>query len=113
MEGLIPKIFKSLKKSKTLRPQQNPQKSPIHNIQDFYPDGYNLKYDIPALQQQQQQQMVDGLSAESTFRPRRQKSFGNAHYVDGRYSSEEARDSSKQIVRFTSHRRMFSCITGA
>ncbi|WOH07858.1 hypothetical protein DCAR_0727292 [Daucus carota subsp. sativus] len=112
MEGLIPKIFKSLKKSKTLRPQQNPQKSPIHNIQDFYPDGYNLKYDIPALQQQQQQ-MVDGLSAESTFRPRRQKSFSNAHYVDGRYSSEEARDSSKQIVRFTSHRRMFSCITGA
>ncbi|KAL8122251.1 hypothetical protein AgCh_018844 [Apium graveolens] len=112
MEGLIPKLFKSFKKSKTLR-QHNPQSTPIHNIQDFYPDGYNLKYEVPVQQQHQQQQQVDGFDQETKFRPQRQKSFSHVHYVDGRYSSEESVDSSRQIVRFKSHRRMFSCVTGA
>ncbi|KAK1390891.1 hypothetical protein POM88_019069 [Heracleum sosnowskyi] len=110
MEGLIPKLFKSFKKSKTPR-QHNPQSTPIHNIQDFYPDGYNLKYEVP-VQQQQQQPRVDGFDEESKVRQRRQKSFSHVHYVDGSYSSEEPVDSSKQIVRFRSHRRMFSCVTG-
>lgn len=112
---MIPKFLKSFKKSKTLRRQHNnPQSTPIHNIQDFYPDGYNLKYEVPVqLQVQQQEQIVDGFDQESKFRQRRQKSFSHVHYVDGRYSSGESGDSSKQIVRFRSHRRMFSCIGGS
>lgn len=116
MEGLIPKLFKSFKKNKTPRPHNNPQSTPIHNIQDFYPDGYNLKYEVPVQQQQQQQQQqqgVDGFDQESKFRQRRQKSFSHVHYVNGRYSAGESEDSSKQIVRFRSHKRMLSCITGA
>nr|GEX23796.1 50S ribosomal protein like [Tanacetum cinerariifolium] len=39
MEGLIPKVYKSIKRSMTVK---EPFQS--YNIADFYPDGYNYKY---------------------------------------------------------------------
>ena len=39
MEGLIPKVYKSIKRSMTVK---EPYQS--YSIEDFYPDGYNYKY---------------------------------------------------------------------
>lgn len=107
MEGLIPKIYRSLKRSKTLRHHKNSQQSTIQNIEDFYPDGYNFRYDLPLLQQQQFPKITDGLDTKNKSMQRRQKSYRRA-----RYWPEESRKKSKS-ARFGSQRRMFSCITGA
>lgn len=107
MEGLIPMIYKSLKRSKTLRQHKNPQPSPIQNIEDFYPDGYNLRYDVPSVQQYPK---IDGFDTKNKLMQRRQNSWRRASL---RYWPEESMESRKKFVRFASQRRMFSCITGA
>lgn len=100
-------VFKSLKKSKTRR-QYTSLSAPAtqsYNIADFYPNGYNFQYAA----QTQQDEKID----ESKFSHRRYKSFNHVDYAGGRYLPEDSVKPSKQLVRFRSHRRMFSCITGS
>ncbi|WOH12530.1 hypothetical protein DCAR_0832035 [Daucus carota subsp. sativus] len=100
MEGLIPTIYRSLKRSKSLRQRKHPaaQASPIHNIQDFYPDGYNFVYDD---------------------RPRIESSFDmktKSMQIPQKWCYDDhagGKKWPKKFVRFGSQRRIFSCITGA
>lgn len=106
MEGLIPKLYNSLKRSKTLRQHKNPQQSTIHNIQDFYPDGYNFRYDLPPVQQYPSIHPFDTKTMLMQQRPK------SCRHSSVRYWPEETRESRKKIARFGSQKRMFSCITG-
>ncbi|GFP80178.1 hypothetical protein PHJA_000161200 [Phtheirospermum japonicum] len=119
MDGLIPIVYKSLKRSKTRRQYQclSPSSAaPIthtYNIADFYINendhhhGYlSRKYD------DQYVNRAPGLRGAHLRR------FNSTH-IDGGgargFGLEEVDSSaakSKQLVRFRSH-RMFSCVPGA
>ncbi|OIT01950.1 PREDICTED: uncharacterized protein LOC109227747 [Nicotiana attenuata] len=96
MEGLIPLVYKSIKRNKTLRKYESLSSAGAnsYNIEDFYP---NESYLVAA----------DGGGAEN-YRHRRTQSF-HVKYDGGLNSVSTPKD--KQLVRFTSH-RMFSCVTG-
>lgn len=83
MEGLIPKVYKSIKRSMTVK---EPYQS--YKIEDFYPDGYNYKYP---------QQENTGSHLVSTKRT--QSAKNNVHQ--------------KQLVRFRSHRLLSCVTGGA
>ncbi|KAL7595629.1 hypothetical protein Lser_V15G29606 [Lactuca serriola] len=82
MEGLIPMVYKSIKRSMTVKGRyQN------YNIKEFYPDGYNYHYP--------QQENNDKPQVSTT---RSKSTHGNL-------------DNNKKLVRFRSH-RLLSCVTG-
>ncbi|KAL4591050.1 hypothetical protein LXL04_003998 [Taraxacum kok-saghyz] len=83
MEGLIPKVYKSIKRSMTVR-----ERYQSYNIKEFYPDGYNYHYP--------QQENKDKSQISTT----RSKSTTHGHVVNN-----------KKLVRFRSH-RLLSCVTG-
>ena len=102
MEGLIPTIYRSLKRSKSFRQRKDraaqPSPSPIHNIQDFYPDGYNFVYD-------DRPRIPSSFDMKTKLMQRRQKWCDDDNAGGKKWP--------KKFVRFGSHRRIFSCISGA
>ncbi|KAL7145705.1 hypothetical protein ABFS83_07G105300 [Erythranthe nasuta] len=108
MEGLIPMVYKSLKKSKTRRNYEclSTGAAQAYNISDFYvKDGDNYVIAGP--------DKVSGLGG-----PPHHRRYNSVHVAGGGGAArgfeeeEEEATKSKQLVRFRSH-RMFSCVTGA
>ncbi|KAH7857964.1 hypothetical protein Vadar_018395 [Vaccinium darrowii] len=121
MEGLIPLVCKTLKKSHTRRKYTRLSSSSAatqsYNISDFYPQGFSYQYSTP--QPEIQTSAIGGVG--------RSKSVGHHSYHHHRHNSSLGEYSSgfsaggdqemvimkpKQLVRFRSH-RFFSCVTGA
>ncbi|KAL3642155.1 hypothetical protein CASFOL_012970 [Castilleja foliolosa] len=113
MDGLIPMVYKSLKRSKTRRHYQSLSPSSAasithtYNISDFYTKNETH------LRREFDDQYVN---KESTLSGAHHRRYNSAHVVDGRGFDLEKVDYAaakpKQLVRFRSH-RLFSCVTGA
>ncbi|EYU34243.1 hypothetical protein ABFS82_07G111400 [Erythranthe guttata] len=106
MEGLIPMMYKSLKKSKTRRNYEclSTGAAQAYNISDFYVrEGDHYVIAGP--------DKVPGLGG-----PPHHRRYNSVHVAGGGaargFEEEEEAAKSKQLVRFRSH-RMFSCVTGA
>ncbi|XP_019174276.1 PREDICTED: uncharacterized protein LOC109169843 [Ipomoea nil] len=124
MEGLIPLVYRTIKRTRTRRQYQclSPATAAADgafNIQDFYPNGYyggggNMiaenDYDYNG---DRRKGAAESVGADGR-RHRRHMSL-QVEYSGG-FSPERgaaaSNKSSKQLVRFKSH-RMFSCVTGA
>ncbi|XP_059633208.1 uncharacterized protein LOC132275985 [Cornus florida] len=103
MEGLIPIIFRTIKRTKTRRSYEclSSGTAQSYNIADFYDTGtHGHMYVAPP-----PEKMASFHAEGNGGTHRRHKSLG-----DG--LSPEHMVKSKQMVRFRSH-RMFSCVTGA
>ncbi|PIM99612.1 hypothetical protein CDL12_27892 [Handroanthus impetiginosus] len=109
MEGLIPMVYKSLKKNMTRKQYESLSSgaAQTYNIGDFYrKDGAdhhyfsNQDYTIPGSEPEK----IPGLR---WTRHRR----CNSAQVKG-FASKDGAAKQKQLLRFRSH-RMFSCVTGA
>lgn len=108
MEGLIPMVYRSLKKSKTRRRYEclSTGAAQAYNIADFYiepdHDQFSRKqYGTPEPQK---------VPVSQGPHHRRYNSM-HVDHTHGFGSAEDAADS-RQLVRFRSH-RLFSCVTGA
>ncbi|CAI9777070.1 unnamed protein product [Fraxinus pennsylvanica] len=111
MEGLIPMVFKSIKKNGVRRQYKSLSSGATdkthYNIADFYTNdysSYNKQYENGGLQQPEK---ISGFHADG--------GAGRHYSVDFDHSAaSELEDSvkSKQLVRFRSL-GMFSCVTGA
>nr|GMD52357.1 RNA-binding protein [Ipomoea batatas] len=101
MEGLIPLVCRSIKRSKTRQQYEflsSGTTAQTFNIQDFYQTGgYN--HSSP------EAEAVEG------NRHRRHKSLYAQN--GGGFSPDLATAKPEKLVRFRSHHRMFSCVTGA
>ncbi|XP_031094262.1 uncharacterized protein LOC115998751 [Ipomoea triloba] len=123
MEGLIPLVFRTIKRTRTRRQYQclssgGAADGGAFNIQDFYPNGYyggggNMISQNDYGYNGDRRKGGENVGADGR-RHRRHMSL-QVEYSGG-FSPERgaaaASKSSKQLVRFKSH-RMFSCVTGA
>ncbi|KAL9162740.1 hypothetical protein ABFS82_07G112800 [Erythranthe guttata] len=106
MEGLIPMMYKSLKKSKTRRNYEclSTGAAQAYNISDFYVrEGDHYVIAGP--------DKVSGLGGTPHHRRYNSVQVAGGGAARG-FEEEEEAAKSKQLVRFRSH-RMFSCVTGA
>lgn len=116
MEGLLPMVYKAIKKTRTRRQYECLSSSQSYNIADFYVvDGRDM---INYSQSQS--------SNTSTHHHRRHNSVGDYAFGpenrmfghEGRYDHDRDIAATKlaptraRLVRFRSH-RMFSCVGGA
>ncbi|KAG8369351.1 hypothetical protein BUALT_Bualt14G0002300 [Buddleja alternifolia] len=105
MEGLIPMVYKSLKKSKTRRRYEclSTGAAQTYNIADFYIKEDDHQY----FTKTPEPDKVSGLRGSHHRRC-------NSVQVDraGGFALEDDAAKPKQLVRFRSH-RMFACVTGA
>ncbi|XP_041989741.1 uncharacterized protein LOC121741113 [Salvia splendens] len=115
MEGLIPLVYKSLKKSQTRRKYEclsSGAAAQPYNIADFYMTDDNLDREYIGRRGSATPGPHDTQSGHSGAHHRRCSSVviegGRGFASDGRAHPPPK----KQIVRFRSH-RMLSCITGA
>ncbi|KAI9114321.1 hypothetical protein K1719_014549 [Acacia pycnantha] len=120
MEGLLPLVYRAVKKSRTRREYQRLRSvsSPLINMAETYSRSSqsNLyQFGMPDSTQTVTELYADGSNDDHHRRRRhhqRHNSFGD--FISGRYSSSQRHTNSaapKPPVRFGSHRRMFSCIT--
>lgn len=110
MEGLIPMVFKAIKKSK-IRSQYEclssgkPDQS-NYNIADFYVSQNSAHFN---------EHSSDYAKVEESSHHRRHKSvgdfYGNVGGIHDGGGSGRSPQVAKQLVRFRSH-RMFSCVKG-
>ncbi|KAI3470274.1 hypothetical protein Pfo_026937 [Paulownia fortunei] len=114
MEGLIPMVYKSLKKNKTRRKYEclsSGAASHTYNIADFY-----IKDDHHDYFSKKQEYVIPGPDKVSGLRGAHHRRYNSVHVIGrGRgfaLEEEAAAAKPKQLVRFRSH-RMLSCITGA
>ncbi|XP_054807863.1 uncharacterized protein LOC129310052 [Prosopis cineraria] len=115
MEGLLPLVYRAVKKSRTRREYQRLRSvsSPLINMAEIYPRGSESH--LYQFQRPDSTQTVSELYSASNNHPhhRRHNSVGD-FTSGGRFSSSQRHATSaapKPLVRFSSHRRMFSCIT--
>lgn len=110
MEGLIPLIYKSLKKNKTRRRYEclSSGSAQTYNIEDFYTKDDNDagclsrdKYLVPD---------GDGVPGLHGTRHRRYNSIHVDHVSS--FARKEDEYMPKQLVRFRSH-KLLSCVTGS
>ncbi|KAL0341403.1 UNVERIFIED_CONTAM: hypothetical protein Sradi_4657100 [Sesamum radiatum] len=108
MEGLIPMVYKSVKKNMTRRHYEclssGAAAHPAYNIPDHH-DYFNRK--------------LENINKDSGLHGARHHRRYNSVHVVGRVALEEEEEEKaappskpKQLVRFRSH-KMFSCVTGA
>lgn len=108
MEGLIPLVYKTIKRTKTRRKYEclSIGVANTYNIENFYPKNGSKEYEMSSFDVQN---VVDSGGSdgqkEKNRLHRRTKSL-HVGYTD-RVSPEN-----KQLVKLRSHRRMFSCVTG-
>ncbi|KAL6961692.1 hypothetical protein U1Q18_031520 [Sarracenia purpurea var. burkii] len=119
MEGLIPLVYRTLKKTKIRRQYKclSTGAAQSYNITDFYAaEGYG-SYSQHATPLPENTGAIGGVHAESTnglhhrsngHHHRRHKSISSG----AEFSTPESMVKSKQIVRFHSN-RFLSCVTGA
>ncbi|KAL8479205.1 hypothetical protein ACS0TY_025689 [Phlomoides rotata] len=107
MEGLIPMVYRSLKKSKTRRKYEclSSTAAQTYNIADFYiKDDVDHDHDYFS-RKQYLKTVPDKVSSDLHHRRH------NSEVPVGGFAMEEVAAKKQQLVRFRSH-RMFSCVTG-
>ena len=115
MEGLIPMVYKAIKKTSFRRQYSHlsSEAAQTYNIADFYAIDQSHVYKLSSSSTEK----IGGLHIESNGH-RRHKSAG--HFAVGFSPAEDTRmeyarpppSPNKQLVRFRSH-RIFSCVSGA
>ncbi|KAM3289318.1 hypothetical protein P3S67_017606 [Capsicum chacoense] len=105
MEGLIPLVYKTIKRSKTRRKYEclSIGVANTYNIENFYPNNITKQYEIPSIDDQKM--VVDNGGGDHIDKERLHRRTQSLH-VD----SNPMKD--KQLVKLRSHRRMFSCVSG-
>ncbi|KAE8022743.1 hypothetical protein FH972_008520 [Carpinus fangiana] len=111
MEGLIPMVYKAIKKTSFRRQYSHlsSEAAQTYNIADFYATDQSHVYMLSSSTTEK----IGGLHIESNGTHRRHKSAGFSPAEDTRM--EYARPPpipNKQLVRFRSL-RVFSCVSGA
>ncbi|CAI9762923.1 unnamed protein product [Fraxinus pennsylvanica] len=113
MEGLIPLVFKSIKKNRIRRQYKclssGATERTKYNIADFYTNDYTYyskEYEYGGLSDPEK---ISDFPAEGGGRHHHRRN--HSVHVDLSAASEDS-VKSKQLVRFRSL-RMFSCVTGA
>ncbi|XP_027156550.1 uncharacterized protein LOC113766565 [Coffea eugenioides] len=141
MEGLIPMVYRSIKKSTSRRHYEHlgsgtstAPAAQSYNIADFYANGDDQDYVMmkgryaAADHHHHHEKKVDDdggfgiiyeekVKGHQDFRHRRYKSFsvdyrGGSFTPENRTGTGAGAAQSKKLVRFRSH-RFFSCVTGA
>ncbi|OAY59164.1 uncharacterized protein LOC110627958 [Manihot esculenta] len=105
MEGLIPLVYKALKKNKTRRQYECLSSGAAlgYNPADFYINDAELN-----LIKTSSVSTENGNNAERKFHRR----FYSVEDLSATAAAVAPSPPRKQLVRFRSHRRMFSCVTG-
>ncbi|EYU36640.1 hypothetical protein ABFS82_14G286500 [Erythranthe guttata] len=104
MEGLIPIVYKSLKKNKIRRKYEclsyGAAATQTYNIEDFYTNDDII--------------MPETGGAPASRGPHHRR-YNSVHvdYLKGYSSEHDHAYKAKQLVRFRSHRMLSSCLTGA
>jgi hypothetical protein len=116
MEGLIPMVYKAIKKASFRRQYSHlsSEAAQTYNIADFYATDQSHVYMLSSSTTEK----IGGLHIESKGTHRRHKSAGP--FAVGFSPAEDTRMEyarpppipNKQLVRFRSH-RFFSCVSGA
>ncbi|KAK4354847.1 hypothetical protein RND71_027041 [Anisodus tanguticus] len=114
MEGLIPLVYKTIKRSKTRRRYEclSFGAANTYNIENFYPNnGYiNSSKEFEMSSVNDQKVVGGGGQAENNCHRRTQSV--HVGYTGGVSLEDSTPAKDKQLVKFRSHRRMFSCVTG-
>ncbi|XP_060173736.1 uncharacterized protein LOC132604302 [Lycium barbarum] len=117
MEGLIPLVYKTIKRSKTRRKYEclSFGAANTYNIEDFYPNnGYfnstSKEYEMSSIGDHKVANGGGGGQVENNSHRRTQSL--HVAYTGGVSPEDSTPVKDKQLVRFRSHRRMFSCVTG-
>ncbi|GKU92303.1 hypothetical protein SLEP1_g6050 [Rubroshorea leprosula] len=107
MEGLIPMVFKAIKKNRTRRQYQclSTVAAQTYNIADFYMDGHSPVYLASSAEK------AGSIHPEGSSHHRRYKSVSNFSSMDCSRAGASP-EMGKKLVRFRSH-KIFSCVTGA
>ncbi|KAK9287591.1 hypothetical protein L1049_016026 [Liquidambar formosana] len=108
MEGLIPLVYRKVRRKKTRRQYEclSSGTAQSFNVEDFYINDESPVYMRPSTEK------IGGLHAERNGGHRRHKSVGNYSGSAEDMVKGASPPRPKQMVRFRSH-RMLSCITGA
>ncbi|KAK4421925.1 hypothetical protein Salat_2143200 [Sesamum alatum] len=112
MEGLIPMVYKSIKKTRTRRQYEclSSGATQTYNIEDFCAKGDDDdRYGFS----RNEYLMTSEGGRLPGFRGAHHRRYNSVH-VDrvGSFASEDGAYKPKQLVRFRSQ-RLFSCVTGA
>lgn len=120
MDGLLPMVFKAIKKSKTRRRYEclSSGTAQGYNVADFY-GGYDNNSSVLNMTHTNSAEKKK-ITEEKYSAHRRHKSVGDFYVgyggsgggYDGGYGGGSPPPKQKQLVRFRSN-RMFSCVTGA
>ncbi|XP_055821968.1 uncharacterized protein LOC129890433 [Solanum dulcamara] len=113
MEGLIPLVYKTIKRSKTRRKYEclSFGAANTYNIENFYQKNSGKEYEMSSIDDQK---MVDNGGGDQTEKYRHHRRTQSLHveYTGGVSPEDSTPVKDKQLVKFRSHRRMFSCVTG-
>ncbi|KAI3959788.1 hypothetical protein MKW98_029825 [Papaver atlanticum] len=116
MEGLIPLVYKALKRNKTGR-QYKSLSNPDYNIADFY-SADSITHQLPYLTPQPEKSMVvvaGEAKREGGGLHRRYKSVdqfsGSRSVRGGGFSSNNGSNQVVEMRRYRSHRGILSCIS--
>ncbi|MCE5167390.1 hypothetical protein HAX54_052444 [Datura stramonium] len=112
MEGLIPLVYKTIKRSKTRRRYEclSFGAANTYNIENFYPNNGGKEYEMSSIDDHQKVVSGGGGDQAEKIRHHRRTQSLHVEYISPE-NSTPAKDH-KQLVKFRSHRRMFSCVTG-
>ncbi|CAN4104501.1 unnamed protein product [Withania somnifera] len=104
MEGLIPLVYKTIKRSKTRRRYEclSFGAANTYNIESFYPNNSSKEYEMSSIINDPKMMADSGDHVEQKRHYRRTQSL----HVGGVLPED------KQLVKSKSHRRMFSCVSG-
>lgn len=114
MEGLIPLVYKTIKRTKTRRKYEclSFGAANTYDIENFYPKNTSKNYEMSSIDDQKM--VIDSNDGNQTKKNRHHRRTQSLHvqYSGGVLPEDNIPVKDKQFVRFRSHRRMFSCVTG-
>ncbi|KAK4725976.1 hypothetical protein R3W88_030893 [Solanum pinnatisectum] len=112
MEGLIPLVYKTIKRTKTRRKYECLSFGTANTIENFYPKNTSKEYEMSSIDDQKVVVDSDGGNQTEKKRHHRRTQSLHVEYTRGVLPEENISVKDKQLLKFRSHRRMFSCVTG-
>ncbi|CAN4095621.1 unnamed protein product [Withania somnifera] len=112
MEGLIPLVYRTIKRSNTRRRYEclSFGVANTYNIENFYPNNPSKQYEMSS-SIIDDRKMVDSDGGDNSYVEQKQRYYRRTQSLHVEYIAGVSQED-KQIVKFRSHRRMFSCVTG-
>ncbi|XP_015162136.1 uncharacterized protein [Solanum tuberosum] len=114
MEGLIPLVYKTIKRTKTRRKYEclSFGTANTYDIENFYPKNNSKDYETSSINDQKMVVDSDGGNQTEQKRHHRRTQSLHVEYTGGVLPEDNIPVKDKQLLKFRSHRRMFSCVTG-